>query len=95
LEEIRSMLTERVIDWTQQWKEEGLQQGRQQGLHSERRALLRLIRRCFGETAAAHSAPLLERIDQLATLEDLFENLLDCPDASAWLARPRAVAGEG
>ena len=27
LEEIRIMLTERVLDWTQQWKQEGLHRG--------------------------------------------------------------------
>ena len=90
LEEIRIMLTERVLDWTQQWKQEG----RQEGLRSERRALLRLIRRRFGETVADQSTPVLERIEQPSILEDLFENLLDCPDGSAWLARLQAAAGE-
>jgi len=102
LEEIRIMLTERVLDWTQQWKQEGRQEGlqegrqegRQEGLRSERRMLLRLIRRRFGETAAARSTPLLERIAQPPVLEDLFENLLDCPDESAWLARLQAAVGE-
>jgi hypothetical protein len=96
LEEIRILLTDRVLDWTQQWKQEGRQEGRQeglqQGLRSERRALLRLIRRRFGETAAAHSTPLLERIAQPPILEDLFELLLDCPDERIWLARLQAAA---
>jgi hypothetical protein len=95
LEEIRIMLTDRVLDWTQQWKQEGLQQGRQEGrqegLHSERRALLRLIHRRFGDSAADRSAPTLEQIVQPPILEDLFENLLDCADESAWLARLNAV----
>jgi len=39
--------------------------------------------------------PLLEQVEDPATLKDLFENLLYCPDASAWLARLRVVAGEG
>jgi predicted transposase/invertase (TIGR01784 family) len=95
LEEIRIMLTERVLDWTQQWKQEGRQEGRQEGLRSERRALLRLIRRRFGETVADQSTPVLEGIEQPSILEDLFENLLDCPDGSAWLARlQQAAAGE-
>ena len=78
----------------QQGRQEGLQQGLQQGLHSERRALLRLIRRRFGETAADHSAPTLEQIAQPPILEELFENLLDCPDESAWQARLNAVVGD-
>lgn len=32
LQEVRTMLAERVVEWTKQWKEEGLQQGLQQGL---------------------------------------------------------------
>jgi predicted transposase YdaD len=31
LQEVRSMLAERVIDWTQQWKQEGLEEGRKEG----------------------------------------------------------------
>ena len=98
LEETRIMLTERVVDWTQQWKQEGLQEGRQEGLreglHSERRMLLRQIRRRFGETVAAQSALALERIEQLTVFEDLGEELFDCADKVAWLARLRSVAGE-
>ena len=72
--------------------EKGMEKGLQQGLNSERRALLRLIRRRFGETAADHSALTLERIDQPPVLEDLFENLLDCADETAWLTRLSAAA---
>ncbi len=98
LEEARIMLSERIVDWTQQWKQEGLQEGRQEGrqegLYSERRLLLRQIRRRFGETVAAQSAPALERIEQLTVFEDLGEELFDCADETAWLARLRSVADE-
>ena len=98
LEEVRIMLTERVLDWTQQWKQEGLQQGLQEGLQegliSERRLLLRLIRRRFGEGMVAPSAPFLERIQQPTVFEDLGEELFDCADGAAWLVRLRAAAGE-
>ena len=93
LEEVRIMLTERVVDWTQQWRQQGWQEGRQEGLHSERRLLLRLIRRRFGATVADRSAPALERIEQLTVFEDLGEALFDCADETAWLAR-LAAAGE-
>ena len=76
------MLTERVVDWTQQWKQEG----RQEGLDSERRLLLRLIRHRFGEAIAAYSTPALNRIEQLAVFEDSGEYLLSCADGEAWLA---------
>jgi hypothetical protein len=52
----------------------------QQGLDSERHLLVRLVRRCFGETVAANSAPLLARITEPTVLEDLGEALLDCAD---------------
>jgi len=93
LEEIRNMLTERVVDWTQDWKQQGLQEGLQQGLHSERRLLQRLIRRRFGEAIAVQSVPALERIEQPVVFEDLGEELFDCADETAWLTRLQAVAG--
>jgi hypothetical protein len=95
LEEIRIMLTDRVLDWTQQWKQEGLQEGREEGLHSERRMLRRLVRRRFGEGVAIQSTPLLERITQPEVFEDLGEALFDCADDRAWLARLNAVVGSG
>ena len=67
-------------------RQEGLQVGLQQGLDSERQLLLRQVRRRFGETVAASSAPLLARIAAPAVLEDLGEALLDCADGAAWLA---------
>jgi hypothetical protein len=98
LEEIRIMLTDRVLDWTQQWKQEGLQTGReeglQEGLHSERRMLRRLVRRRFGEGVAIQSTPLLERITQPEVFEDLGEDLFDSVDDRAWLARLNAAVGE-
>ncbi|NJM13242.1 MAG: hypothetical protein HC889_16450 [Synechococcaceae cyanobacterium SM1_2_3] len=60
-------------------------------LNSGWRTLWRLIRSRFGESAADLSAPVLERIAQSPILEDLFENVLDCPDESAWLARLHTV----
>jgi hypothetical protein len=98
LEEIRIMLSERVLDWTVQWKQqglqEGLQQGLQQGLQGERRLLVRQIRRRFGEAIALQSTPTLERIEQQAVFEELGEDLVDCADEIAWLARLQAAAKE-
>lgn len=48
----------------------------------------------FGATVADQSAPALERIEHLAAFEDLGEDLFDCADATAWLARLAAAAGE-
>ena len=52
LQEVRSMLAERVVDWTRQWKQEGLeagrQEGRQEGLESVRQVLLEDLESRFG-----------------------------------------------
>ena len=53
---------------------------------------MRLVRRRFGETVAANSAPLLARITDPTVLEDLGEALLDCADGAAWLARLDAAS---
>jgi hypothetical protein len=58
LQEVESMLAERVMEWTEQWKREGwregLDEGRKKGLDEgqagEAKALLlRLLQRKFGE----------------------------------------------
>ena len=57
LQEVRSMLAERVIEWTEQWKREGLEKGRQEGLlkgrqegrqEGEAALLLQLLEHRFG-----------------------------------------------
>ena len=70
----------------------GLQRGLQQGLDSERHLLVRQVGHRFGETVAAHSAPLLARITDPTVLEDLGEALLDCADGAAWLAKLEGAA---
>jgi flagellar biosynthesis/type III secretory pathway protein FliH len=77
LQEVKSMLAERVMEWTHQWKqeglEEGLQKGRQEGqedaLVKAREVLLRDLMKRFG--------PLPEetrrRVGAIASIEDLME----------------------
>jgi predicted transposase/invertase (TIGR01784 family) len=36
LQEVKSMLAERVVEWTEKWKQEGLQEGRPEGLQEGR-----------------------------------------------------------
>jgi hypothetical protein len=49
LQEVKSMLAERVIEWTEQWKRQGLEQGLEQGRQEgEAALLLRLLERRFG-----------------------------------------------
>ncbi len=67
LQEVKSMLAERVMDWTQQWKQEGLEEGLQKALAEVRAALVRELERRFG--------PLPEkvrrRVEAITSLEDL------------------------
>jgi hypothetical protein len=76
LQEVRTMLAERVQEWTKQWKQEGRQEG-------EAGVLMRLLERKFGpldaavrsRIAQADSETLLEWSERVLTaerLEDVF-----------------------
>ena len=46
LQEVETMLSERVLEWTEQWKREGLEEGRQEGRQEgEQRVLQRQLAR--------------------------------------------------
>lgn len=85
LSEVYHMLAENVETWTDQWKREGVEQGLEQGREATRRILVRLVRRRFGSTVAQQTEPLLARIADLRTLEDLGDQLLISADGNAWL----------
>jgi hypothetical protein len=76
LEELESMLAERIDSWNEQLRKESLQQGLQQG---EAKALLRFLERRFGPVdqvtrdriAAADADLLLEWIDRFSAAESL------------------------
>ena len=93
------MLAERVVEWTQQWKEEGFQQGWQEGfqqgwqeiLAAERALLLRLVRKRFGEACAQALAPLLEAQSDPEALEEIGEWIITCDTGEAFLARVRGA----
>jgi hypothetical protein len=85
LQEVQSMLAERVIEWTEEWKRQGIEKGRQEGRQEgEAALLLRLLELRFGplsetsraQVRAADAETLLrwgERILTAATLEDVFK----------------------
>lgn len=86
LEEIDSMLAERIDEWNRTLREESRQEGLQAGLQAglqkgEARALLRLLERRFGPVkrglrdriTAADSDVLLDWIERAATAESLDE----------------------
>jgi predicted transposase/invertase (TIGR01784 family) len=65
LQEVKSMLAERVVEWTREWEQQGLEKG----LEKARGVLLRDLERRFG--------PLPEnvrrRVEAIASIEDLTE----------------------
>jgi predicted transposase YdaD len=101
--EMQSMLAERVLEWHQQWKEEGLQEGReqglqegrreglQQGLAAERTLLLRQAGARFGDACAEALAPLLESRHSAEELAEVGEWLVTYDTGEAVLARVRML----
>lgn len=82
LHEVRSMLSERVEEWTKSWEEQGLERGRQQG---EALLLMHLMEKKFGAEAVetyrervklAQADQLLawsERILTAGSIEEMFD----------------------
>jgi hypothetical protein len=101
--EVNTMLAERVIEWTEQWKQEGLEQGLRQGLEQgraqgleqgladERRLLVRLARRRFDTACADQLAALLEAVDDPERLAEIGEWIIDSADSETLLAHVRAL----
>lgn len=84
LQEIDSMLAERVKDWTRDWREQGLEEGRRQGreegrtegrAEGERAALFRQLTRRFG-SLDADTVSRLENAGS-AELTRWLDNILD------------------
>lgn len=74
LKEVRSMLAERVIEWTKDWKQQGIelgrQEGRQEGLSGMRDNILTVLEVRFGETPL-FIRERLQQTDDLAQLKQL------------------------
>ncbi|HEX6903974.1 MAG TPA: Rpn family recombination-promoting nuclease/putative transposase [Thermoanaerobaculia bacterium] len=72
LEEVKSMLAERVVEWTQEWKQEGVQKGIEESAERLRKVLLSKLEQRFG--------PLPEdarrRIESIGSIEELGELLV-------------------
>ncbi len=69
LQEVRSMLAERVIEWTKEWKQQGLEEGRREGLQqgqlaAARESVLAALELRFGR-------PPIELEDAINRIEDL------------------------
>jgi len=84
LEEVKSMLAERVVEWTQEWQKEGFERGLMTGLAKGRAALLRELERRFG--------PLPEGVRKRVDSLDSFERIVEL-SASASTAPSLAALG--
>ena len=62
LEEVHTMLAERVMQWTRQWKEEGRQEGRQEGLEQGLEQGIRAFQEFLLSQLAERFGPVPETI---------------------------------
>jgi len=65
LQEVRSMLAERVMEWTEQWKKEGVEEA----LERSRGILLRGLEKRFGPL----SEEIRRQVDAIGSMEELTE----------------------
>ena len=80
LQEVRSMLAERVIEWTQEWKQQGLQEGRREGLQqglveSARTSVLDVLETRFGRVPLTIQATV-NRLDDPGLLRALHKQAI-------------------
>ena len=94
LQEVKSMLAERVIEWTEEWEQQGLQEGLQEGRQEECISLVtRLLIRKFG--IHPELGPSLVQLQNLPVekLEGLTEAIFDwveVSDFNEWLTQQLA-----
>ncbi len=93
LEEMGTLLAERIDEFAERHLERGLEQGRERGIEQERALLVRQAARKFGSETADRLAALLAVIDDAERLAGIGEAVIDCADGDALLARAAAVGG--
>lgn len=95
LDEVRTMLAQRVQEWKQQWRAEGHAEGHAEGraeeLKNERFILLRQAHLRFASTTADALAPLLEQVQTPEPLAQIGEWIIQCPSGEEFLARVQAL----
>lgn len=95
--EVQTLLAERVIEWTQQWKEAGLRAGRQEGLQQgqlrEARAMvLEAVRVHLGKVPRDVRAAV-QRLETRDTLHVLLRQAIMCPNLEAFRDSLRSIQG--
>ncbi len=87
LKEVRTMLAERVKEWTAEWVKQGREEGREEG-HAEERALLcRLAARKFDGDTAERLSELLEGEANAEMLAQVGEWIIECRTGGELLGR--------
>lgn len=90
--EVKTMLAESVIEWTQDWKRQGIEEGWREGRRAgESRLLERLLVKRFGPLDEATQARL--QTATIAELEFWGERVLDAPCLSDVFTQP-SMPGE-
>ena len=88
LAEVRQMLSENMVKWSDKWIAMGEAKGEARG---QRRILVRQARVRFGAGTAAKLSDQLERVDSSEQLGAISEWLLTCASGEALLAKVRQV----
>jgi hypothetical protein len=82
LQEVKSMLAENVIVWTQEWKRVGFEEGLEKGLVLVRDVLVKQLETRFGPLPAEARA----RLEAISSIEALAELLGRVPEAPSLAA---------
>ena len=98
LVEVRQMLNENMVKWSEEWLAKGEARGLARGLargeargeaQGQRSLLVRLVQARFGARAAAEFSDHLRRVDSPETLGTIGEWLVTCASSEALLAKLR------
>ena len=96
LEEVQTMLADRVKEWFDEAEEKGFKRGVVQGIEgvrAEERALLcRMAKRKFGAETAGQLAEILERVARPVDLAEIGEAIIECDTGAVLLDWASRVA---
>ena len=88
-------LEERVAQWPEQWKREGIEQGKQQGIVQGRRELLRSQAEVrFGTPTAERLFASLQREDDPQRLDAIGKAVVRCETADELLRQVNHVTSD-
>jgi hypothetical protein len=77
LQEIKSMLAERVMEWTHQWEQSGVEKARKEDLAAVRKVLVQQLMARFGPLPEGAQ----KRLEAIGSLESLAKLLAQVPQA--------------